>query len=175
MGKRNILILACLSLVSCGGKGGATPIGPVGVNSVASIEDARKIYRAMQSVHNQTGALTGVSGTQTCPEGGTARAEVSYEGSTPSISIHAKIEYLGCAAEGIRLDGQLDEDATVGSSVGSSGQFASSSASNEGYVTTTLGGCVIDFNQTLTASSTGFSAEVTGTFCGFDAQAVLGA
>jgi hypothetical protein len=161
MRKAQILGVVALGLVACGGA----------QNTVKTVDDAKAIMAAIKAAGARVAGQLNVD--IACPEGGVVRAEGQAAVAGTSGSAKAKSYFRACVANGIKLDGTLDEEVTT--SVDAATQAIQITGRDNGSIDTPLGMCVLSLTQSIAVSGVTPSTTSSGQICGFESKSVLGA
>jgi hypothetical protein len=178
------LLLLLLFASGCGDDSNASTSGGPGSgapgsasNTVANLADAKKIYAALQAVTQRGARMSGA-----CPDGsGSVAAKTALMAGSNSSTTNLEFTFSSCLSQGVTLDGTLNTSVSISIALDKEPPTPSVSERDVGSLTTSLGVCSVDMTAggAITISNAAVSdplasQSVTGTWCGFDAQLVVG-
>jgi hypothetical protein len=103
-----------------------------------------------------------VTGRVSCPEGGSLRVDADAHSSENLVQANLEIEFDGCAAEGVVLDGYLEYAAEVTDTKVSASITGDLSFSGDAQ-----GSCEVDIGATVDQTGGATNVSSHGNMCGF--------
>jgi hypothetical protein len=118
---------------------------------------------------DQNGISAMVTGTLSCPEGGSLTFDTDTQVSDDLVAANVELEFDGCGADGVVIDGHLETatevtDTNVSTSI--TGELLFSGDAQ--------GTCEIDIGTTVTRDASSTSVSSHASVCGFGYDALLG-
>jgi hypothetical protein len=136
-------------------------------NEPANVDSARAGWRS--ATIDQNGVSTMVTGSVSCPEGGTLKLDADAQTSEDLVATTLEIEFDGCGADGVVIDGHFEIAAEVTDT-----KVSTLMTGDLWFSGDAQGTCEIDIGATVTDDASSTSVSSHGSVCGFGYDELFG-
>lgn len=172
---RPVLALCVLSAIAVGCGSDAEP---------ADIDSARAGWRSAELVMTEAGidaqwsgsatvdehgTSTMVTGSVSCPEGGSLTLDADVQTSDDLVATTLEIVFDGCGADGVVIDGHLEQAAEV-----TDAEVSTSIIGNLSFSGDAQGTCEVDIGTTVVHGASSSSVSSHASVCGFGYDELFG-
>jgi hypothetical protein len=176
---RPMLALCTLTAFAFGCHAGEPASGPANLDSARAGWRSTELVIAQAGINvqggsssvtiDENGVSTMVTGSMSCPEGGSVALDVDAQTSEELVASTVVLELDGCGADGVVIDGHLETATEVTDTEVSTSIIGDLSFSGEAQ-----GTCEVDIGTTVTHDAWSTSVSSHASVCGFGYDELFG-
>ncbi len=176
--RRPVLALCTLSALAFGCHSDEHAYGPADIDSARAGWRSTELVLAQAGIDVQgsssvtldaNGLSTMVTGSMSCPEGGSVTFDVETQVSGDLVADYLVLELDGCGAAGVVIDGHLEIASEVTYT-----EVSTSTTGDLSFSGAAQGTCEVDIGSTVMREGWSFSASSHASVCGFAYDALFG-